>query len=217
MACSWAICWPSYPYVTALVRRRVSWPTLALSPVYAVVCALLGAMATSLLHGILGVHGDGLFSAGTGLLAMAAVGYGGGLWVGRRRAPTEALKRGTVVGLNTNSRQHDEKAITAANVAVPAIDETKHFKFIGTTGSGKSTAIRELLTGALARGDRALIADPDGGYLNRFYDRDRGDVILNPFDERSVQWDLFAEIEKLYDVRCAASSLPGCAWPSSRP
>ena len=36
---------------------------------------------------------------------------------------------------------------------------------IGTTGTGKSTAIRELLEGALARGDRAVIADPDGGYL----------------------------------------------------
>ena len=41
---------------------------------------------------------------------------------------------------------------------------------IGTTGTGKSTAIRELLEGALARGDRAVIADPDGGYLARFYD-----------------------------------------------
>ena len=29
---------------------------------------------------------------------------------------------------------------------------------IGTTGTGKSTAIRELLTGALKRGDRAVIA-----------------------------------------------------------
>lgn len=34
-------------------------------------------------------------------------------------------------------------------------DETKHFKMIGTSGTGKSTAIRELLSGALAQGDRA--------------------------------------------------------------
>ena len=45
------------------------------------------------------------------------------------------------------------------------------------------------------RGDRAVIADPDGGYLQRFYDpASRGDVILNPFDQRSVKWNLFAEI-----------------------
>ena len=65
---------------------------------------------------------------------------------------------------------------------IPREDETKHFKLIGTTGTGKSTAIRELLGGALERGDRAVIADPDGGYLRRFYDERRGDVILNPFD-----------------------------------
>jgi len=36
---------------------------------------------------------------------------------------------------------------------VAAEDETKHFKFIGTTGTGKSTAIREMLSAALARGE----------------------------------------------------------------
>ena len=74
------------------------------------------------------------------------------------------------------------------------MDETKHFKMIGTTGTGKSTAIRELLEGALARGDRAVIADPDGGYLNRFYDPTRGDVILNPFDPRAHTWNIYGEL-----------------------
>jgi type IV secretory pathway TraG/TraD family ATPase VirD4 len=86
-------------------------------------------------------------------------------------------------------------------------DETKHFKLIGTTGTGKSTAIRQLLEGVLERGDRAVIADPDGGYLKRYYDPARGDVILNPFDERSVKWDLFAEIVNSYDVEQLARSL----------
>ena len=60
--------------------------------------------------------------------------------------------------------------LTLAGIPIPPMDETKHFKMVGTTGTGKSTAIRELLEGALARGDRAVIADPDGGYLDRFYD-----------------------------------------------
>ncbi len=90
---------------------------------------------------------------------------------------------------------------------VPAQDEAKHFKLIGTTGTGKSTAIQEILSEALARGDRAVIADPDGGYLRRFYRPDRGDVVLNPFDERSVKWDLFAEIRNAYDVEQLARSL----------
>ena len=35
--------------------------------------------------------------------------------------------------------------LTLAGVAIPPGDETKHFKLIGTTGTGKTTAIRELL------------------------------------------------------------------------
>ncbi len=92
----------------------------------------------------------------------------------------------------SSSRPGD--ALTLAGHCIPPLDETKHFKMVGTTGTGKSTAIRELVTGALQRGDRAVIADPDGGYLQRFYDPGRGDVILNPFEPRSARWDLFAEI-----------------------
>ena len=98
-------------------------------------------------------------------------------------------------------------AITVAGRAVAYEDEAKHFKLIGTTGTGKSTAIREILSAALTRGDRAVIADPDGGYLGRFFDAARGDTILNPFDERSVKWNLFAEIKTHYDVEQLARSL----------
>jgi len=82
-------------------------------------------------------------------------------------------------------RKGNERAsntdITLAGIPVAPADETKRFKLIGTTGTGKNTAIQEILAAALARGDRAIIADPDGGHLPRFYDEDR-DVILNPFD-----------------------------------
>jgi type IV secretory pathway TraG/TraD family ATPase VirD4 len=86
-------------------------------------------------------------------------------------------------------------------------DETRHFKFIGATGTGKSTAIRELLRGALLRGDRAVVTDPDGAYLERFYDRYRGDVILNPFEPYSVRWDPFAEVRTAFDYEELARGL----------
>ena len=113
-----------------------------------------------------------------------------------RRKPASDLKRGAILldEPQQNSSAERPDALTLAGHPIPLLDETKHFKIIGTTGTGKSTAIRELLTGALRRGDRAVIADPDGGYLQRFYDPDRGDVILNPFDPRAARWDLFAEI-----------------------
>jgi hypothetical protein len=48
----------------------------------------------------------------------------------------------------------DPTCITLAGIAIDPMDETKHFKLIGTTRSGKSTAIREVLRTALSRGDR---------------------------------------------------------------
>jgi type IV secretory pathway TraG/TraD family ATPase VirD4 len=101
----------------------------------------------------------------------------------------------------------NNQSLHLAGVSLNTADETKHFKLIGTTGTGKSTAISELLTGALDRGDRAVFADPDGGYLSRFHDRQRGDVILNPFEPRSVKWNPFAEIHTPYDIEQLASGL----------
>jgi type IV secretory pathway TraG/TraD family ATPase VirD4 len=100
-----------------------------------------------------------------------------------------------------------EPLLTLAGIGIAPQDEVKHFKLIGTTGTGKSTAIRELLAGALLRGDRAVVTDPDGGYLARFHDPGRGDVILNPFDWRSARWDPFAEVREPYDAEQLASSL----------
>ena len=97
--------------------------------------------------------------------------------------------------------------LTLAGVAVPVADETKHFKLIGATGAGKSTAIRELLAGALARGDRAVIADPDAGYLERFWQAQRGDVVLSPFERGARRWDLFGEITDPYDIDQLALAL----------
>jgi type IV secretory pathway TraG/TraD family ATPase VirD4 len=98
-------------------------------------------------------------------------------------------------------------ALQLAGVPLQPLEETKHFKLIGTTGTGKSTAIAALLAAALQRGDRAVITDPDGGYRARFYDGRRGDVILNPFDPDSVKWDPFAEIAAPWDVEQLATGL----------
>src|SRR5690348_15249623 len=106
-------------------------------------------------------------------------------------APALVVHRGTRLLERSGDaikRSAGESVFTFAGESVAPTDETKHFKVIGTTGTGKSTAIRELLRGALARNDRAVIADPDGGYARAFYDPVRGDVILNPFDSRAHRW-----------------------------
>jgi type IV secretory pathway TraG/TraD family ATPase VirD4 len=126
------------------------------------------------------------------------------------------LTHGAALQRRSARRGRSPDQLTMAGIPIPAADETKHFKLIGTTGTGKSTAIRELLESAIARGDRAVFADPDGGYLGRFHDRYRGDIVLNPFERDSVKWDLFAELHQRYDVDQLASALiPDCDDPAA--
>ena len=100
-----------------------------------------------------------------------------------------------------------DTVLTIAGVRVAPEEETRHIKLIGATGTGKSTAIREVLAAALGRGDRALIADPQGAYRARFFDGRRGDLILNPFEPASVKWDPFAELDAPGDAEQLAASL----------
>jgi hypothetical protein len=209
------------PMAVGLIRSGGAWHKLLPSPLVAApLTALVGAsmwLAGPALS-VIGATPHGLIhTVLTGSLAMA-LGYSGGETLAKPDAPPpKEHQRGTVVversgDIDTRSaararRQGRLPQITLAGQAIHASDEAKHFKIIGTTGTGKSTAIQEILEGALARGDRAVIADPDGGYMRRFYDPNRGDVVLNPFDERSVKWDLFAEIKTSYDVDQLARSL----------
>jgi type IV secretory pathway TraG/TraD family ATPase VirD4 len=160
------------------------------------------------------------FNTGAGGVNIFAVvlymigGYVGGLyWAGRGRPLADTHGRGAMVidgapaqGATAKLRAkakalpREQFPLTVAGVAIALQDEVNHFKFMGTTGTGKSTVMRELLHAALYRGDRAVIADPDGGYLSRFYNPNRGDVILNPFDARSAKWDVVAELRNPYDV-----------------
>ncbi len=134
-----------------------------------------------------------------------------------RPTRSEMVKRGVRLVAPPSMRPRRERryekssargdALCIAGIAIAPLDECKHFKFVGTTGTGKSTAIRELLSGAIRRGDRAIFADPDGGYCARFFDRYRGDVVLNPFEADSRCWDWCAEIREPYDVEQLASGL----------
>ncbi len=201
--------------LAGLIRGRAELHKLLLSPVIAApLTAAVGigmALATPSLAGI-GVAQNGFIQFALGTAISTAIGYAGGRMVAEDPFKRNAHQRGAIVSEHLDSAGRPDRRgastdITLAGRIVPPRDETKHFKLIGTTGTGKSTAIQEILNAALARGDRAVIADPDGGYLQRFYEPTRGDVVLNPFDERSVRWDLFAEIKSSYDVEQLARSL----------
>jgi type IV secretory pathway TraG/TraD family ATPase VirD4 len=204
------------PMWVGLARGRAPAAKFLASPMLAVPLTVAAGIGASflgpVLEGMGATHGGFLqFAVATGV--SMAVGYVGGRADAKRQESGKIHQRGSVVTDYEPLRRPAtlglgrDRQITLAGAPIAAADETKHFKMIGTTGTGKSTAIAEILATAIERGDRAVIADPDGGYLKRFYDEKRRDVVLNPFDARSVKWDLFGEIDTRYDVEQLARSL----------
>ena len=198
--------------VAGLAQAHAAAHKYLLAPLLAAPLLLLVALCISLLGAAL--HAVG-FSAGwiqptVGFLSSMTIGFIGGRALALAPTMREPKhRRGAVVSKVPvkEIQVHAAVPVTLAGLSIPLADETKHFKIIGTTGTGKSTAIHEILGAALSRGDRAVIADPDGGYLNRYYDPERGDVILNPFDPDARKWDLFGEITEDYDIDQLALAL----------
>jgi len=92
-------------------------------------------------------------------------------------------------------------------VRLPALAENKHLAVIGDTGSGKSTAIRQILLEVRARGDNAILYDSSAGFLKQFYDEKRGDIVLNPVDMRCPYWSPVDEVEDMAEAETMAKAL----------
>lgn len=70
--------------------------------------------------------------------------------------------------------------------------EVQHLLVHGTVGMGKSQLIMKLMDGLRARGDRVIVYDK-GCTFTESYFQDSTDVLLNPFDARCANWDLWLE------------------------
>ena len=204
------------PMIVGLIRGNAKVSDYFFAPIVSAPLAVVGAGGAALVSTMMpmvnGAAMSGLQMA-FGAAISGAIGYAGGRIMARSDGTESLHLRGAKIRTETatdprrNVAGIHARGLNFAGVPVPLEDEAKHFKLIGTTGTGKSTAIAELIRGALDRGDRLVIADPDGSYLRRFHDSSRGDVILNPFDQRSVKWDVFGEIQNSYDVEQLARAL----------
>jgi hypothetical protein len=103
------------------------------------------------------------------------------------------------------TKERGAEQVTVAGIAMPRAVETLHLLVAGSTGSGKSVALRELALSALLRGDRIVVADPNGDMLSKFWRE--GDVILNPHDARGEGWTFFNEIRRDFDFQRYSLSL----------
>ncbi len=83
--------------------------------------------------------------------------------------------------------------------------ETQHILVSGGTGSGKTNCFNHLLPQIREAGQRAIIVDTTGGFVERYY-REGIDVLLNPFDIRSQPWHPWAECVDRFDYDALAES-----------
>jgi len=100
-----------------------------------------------------------------------------------------------------------EQWIRLAQIPIPPANETLHFAITASTGAGKSVALRGMLADIRARGDRAIVID-NGGEFGRDFSSPE-DLVLSPFDSRSLGWNLINEVKDPYDwPRLARSIVP---------
>ncbi|AAY62295.1 Putative conjugative transfer protein TraD_F (plasmid) [Rickettsia felis URRWXCal2] len=86
------------------------------------------------------------------------------------------------------SKEKVASNIKFAGLPIVKDSERQHILITGTTGTGKTNMLNELLPQIRSNNEKAIIVDMTGSYVNKFYDPSNGDIILNPFDSRTSNW-----------------------------
>jgi len=90
---------------------------------------------------------------------------------------------------------------------IPRLAEGQHIELMGDTGAGKTRLIMQLLLQIKERGHSAIVYDPACEFVQRFYDSARGDIILNPLDDRCPYWGPSEELRRRAEAKAIAASL----------
>lgn len=83
--------------------------------------------------------------------------------------------------------------------------ESSHILIMGDSGSGKTSAMRQILRQVASRQEAAVVYDPALEFTPEFYLPERGDIILNPLDDRCPYWDM-AEESRSDDANAAMAA-----------
>jgi energy-coupling factor transporter ATP-binding protein EcfA2 len=154
-----------------------------------------------LLFGLLSLFGQLPFSIAKDIKRRKQMKYGRVLKGPAMLTPKEFndAVQGDGIGFKTDEAK--------AMMRIPQASEAQHFEIIGDTGSGKTTLILQMLRQIQARQESAIIYDPACEYVRRFYDATRGDIILNPLDDRCPYWGPSEELRRKAEAKAIAASL----------
>jgi type IV conjugative transfer system coupling protein TraD len=144
------------------------------------------------------------------MLGFFLVVCGGWVWRGHAKKAKEILSGTEEVSPKTLAklirRKKEESDLSLAGVPLIKNAEKQHILILGTTGSGKTNALHELLQQIRTRKQRAIIVDMTGVFIEKYY-RPGIDKILNPRDVRSEPWSLWGECQNSSHLKSIASIL----------
>ena len=92
------------------------------------------------------------------------------------------------------------------SIVIPGEDETSHFFILGQSGTGKTVLIDQILADLKLRDKKMIIHDNKMDFTAKFYNPTK-DYIFNPLDERSLEWNIFNDIDSIIDIESIANSL----------
>jgi type IV conjugative transfer system coupling protein TraD len=86
-------------------------------------------------------------------------------------------------------------SIVIGNMPLVKNSETRHMLVTGSTGSGKTNLLHNILPQIVKLSQPAIIIDQTGEMIARYYNEARGDIIFNPLDARSTPWDFWQDMQ----------------------
>lgn len=123
----------------------------------------------------------------------------------------EELKRGTNVVSSTSLAKQikfkkKSSRFNISDVPFPYESEPYHLLVSGSTGTGKSVAINEMLEQFRKNEDTVIIVDSGGDFLAKHFKEDV-DFVFNPFDQRCVNWSPTLEMTGPWDADSLSRSI----------
>ncbi len=146
-----------------------------------------------------------------GALVLCGLGLGAIFSFIGRQKEGEVHERGAVIAIAKAVAAMTKKrcagnVLNIGGVPIPNDAEPFHLLIAGSTGSGKSVAIKGILDTIRERGETAIIVDSGGEFVDRYWDG-MTDYLLNPFDARCTAWSPTAELAGLWDAEALARSI----------
>ena len=99
-----------------------------------------------------------------------------------------------------------QSKIAFSGIPLPYKSDIGNLIFCGSSGSGKSVNLRDLLASIRRSNRKAVVFDPSGEMISHFY-RSNKDTILNPLDKRSAAWDVWCDCLRYNDYLQVANTL----------